>query len=105
MFSSIPKLSRRVFHMSPREFRLVLGVCILFLGAALVYVWPNVEMVNLAYEFQTEKRLNQDLLHENVLLKLERDSLQSLERVQYLAESRLGMQEPQPGQRVTILIK
>ena len=77
----------------------------LFLACALVYVWPNVKMVNLAYEFQEQKRLHQDLIQKNNLLKLERDSLMSLDRIQYLAESQIGMKEPEPGQVVTILLK
>jgi cell division protein FtsL len=77
----------------------------IFLVCALVYVWPNVKMVNLAYEFQKQKRLHQDLIQVNSLLKLERDSLMSLDRIQYLAETQIGMKEPQPGQVVTILLK
>lgn len=99
------KLVTQWFHVSPREFGVVVLVGFLFLVCALVYVWPNVKMVNLAYEFQEQKRLHQGLIQKNNLLKLERDSLRSLDRIQYLAETQIGMQEPQPGQVVTILLK
>ncbi len=105
MFKLARKLVIQVFHLSPREFRVVVLVGFLFLVCALVYVWPNVKMVNLAYEFQEQKHLHQELLQENNLLKLERDSLKSLDRIQFLAETQIGMQEPQPGQVVTILLK
>ncbi len=93
------------FHVTKREFRLVVIASGLFLMSALAYLWPNVEFTNLAYEFEEQKHLNQELLHENTLLKLERDSLQTLDRVQYIAKKRLKMQEPLPGQTVTIFIK
>ena len=99
------KLVAEWFHVSPREFGVVVLAGFLFLVCALVYVWPNVKMVNLAYEFQEQKRLHQDLIQINSLLKLERDSLTSLDRIQYLAETQIGMKEPQPGQIITILLK
>jgi cell division protein FtsL len=105
MFKLVRKLVTEWFHVSPREFGVVALVGILFLACALVYVWPNVKMVNLAYEFQEQKRLHQELVQENSLLKLERDSLMSLDRIQFLAETQIGMKEPQPGQVVTILLK
>jgi len=97
--------ARNQIHMSPAEFRVVVVAFVLFLSGALLYVWPNVKMVKLAYEFQNQQRLHDKLLQQNTLLKLERDSLQSLDRVQYLAEHRLDMQAPQPEQIVTIYVK
>ncbi|MDH5761526.1 MAG: cell division protein FtsL [Nitrospinota bacterium] len=105
MFKVVRNLVTEWFHVSPREFGVVVLTGFLFLACALVYVWPNVKMVNLAYEFQEQKRLHQDLIQKNNLLKLERDSLMSLDRIQYLAESQIGMKEPEPGQVVTILLK
>ena len=105
MFKVVRKLVTGWFHISPREFWVVTLVGCLFLVCVLVYVWPNVKMVNLAYEFQEQKRLHQELAQVNSLLKLERDSLMSLDRIQFLAETQIGMREPQPGQVITILLK
>lgn len=105
MFKIARKLVTEWFHVSPREFWVVTLMGLLFLVCALVYVWPNVKMVNLAYEFQEQKRLHQELTQENNLLRLERDSLMSLDRIQFLAETQIGMREAQPGQIVTILLK
>ncbi len=105
MFKIARKLVTEWFHVSPREFWVVTLVGFLFLVCALVYVWPNVKMVNLAYEFQKQRHLHQELAQVNNLLKLERDSLMSLDRIQFLAETQIGMIEPQPGQVVTILLK
>ncbi len=99
------RVARNKLQLSPREFRVTACLFALFLFGALVYVWPNVKMVKLAYEFQIHKRLHNQLRQENILLNLERDSLQSLDRVQYLAETQLAMQDPRPGQRVTIFLK
>lgn len=105
MFKIAHKLVTEWFHVSPREFWVVTLMGLLFLVCALVYVWPNVKIVNLAYEFQEQKRLHQELTQENNLLRLERDSLMSLDRIQFLAETQIGMREAQPGQVVTILLK
>lgn len=77
---------------------------LLGLGAFL-YIWPNVRMVQLAYQFQQEQKTHQSLLQENTLLRLEHDSLQSLSRTRALASSQLGMQAPSSGQVVTVFIK
>ncbi len=105
MFKIARKLVTEWFHVSPREFWVVTLMGLLFLACALVYVWPNVKMVNLAYEFQEQKHLYHELTQKNNLLKLERDSLRSLDRIQFLAETQIGMREAQPGQVVTILLK
>lgn len=97
--------ARTQIPLSPAEFRVVTVGLFLFLLGALFYVWPNVKMVKLAYEFQVQQKLHTKLLREHTLLQLERDSLLSLDRVQYLAENRLGMQDPRPEQIVTIFVK
>ncbi|NIU96995.1 MAG: hypothetical protein GWN57_12160 [Nitrospinaceae bacterium] len=99
------RLITQWFHVSPREFGVVLLCGLLLLACALAYVWPNVKMVNLAYEFQEQKRRHQELIQENSLLKLERDSLRSLDRIQFLAETQIGMKEARPEQVVTVVVR
>ena len=83
----------------------MLLVCLLFLSSALAYVWPNVQMILLAYEFQKQQRIHQALVKENQMLVLERDSLTSLHRIQTLARRELGMRPARPGQVVTVFLK
>ncbi len=92
-------------RLTPREFRVVALVTILFGFSALTYVWPNVQMVLLAYEFQTQQKVHRTLLSENEILKLERESLTALDRIAPLAKKELGMRTPRPGQVVTVFLK
>lgn len=105
MLDTIQKIAGNWFHVSPREFRMILVISLLFMVGALTYVWPHVKMVKLAYGFQKEKRVHQQLIQENRLLNLERSSLESLGRVQSIAEGRLGMGQPRPDQIVTVFLK
>lgn len=105
MFSSLQRLVRNWFQVSPREFRMIMAASIFFMAGALAYVWPHIKMVKIAYGFQNEKRERQNLLQENRLLMLEKSSLQSLARVLSIAEQQLEMRQPAPNQVVTVFIK
>jgi len=95
----------RWLRLSPRELRVVLLVCGLFVLSALAYVWPNVRMVLLAYEFQKQQRTHQTLVKENAMLQVERDSLMALGRIRALSQTQLGMQPPKAEQVVTVFLK
>ena len=73
--------------------------------AALALVWPNVRKVKLSYDYQALESEREKLLSENHLLRLEKESLQSLYRIQALAKDAVGMIEPKKEQVVTILLK
>ena len=105
MFNPVQKLARNWFQVSPREFRMIIAASILFMAGALAYVWPQVKMVKIAYGFQNEKRVRQNLLQENRLLMLEQSSLQSLGRILSIAEQQLDMRQPMPNQVVTVFLK
>ena len=105
MFDWIPRLAKRWYYGSSREFKVVLLVFFLFLGGGLAYIWPNVKIVRLAYDFQVQQRMHRELMRENILLRLERGSLQSLDRVEHQAAHQLGLKEPETGQVVTVLLK
>ena len=92
-------------HVSPSEFRMTLLAAILFMVGAMTFVWPNVKMVKLSYEFQYLQEIQRQLLRENQYLKLERNSLRSLHRVESLAHSRLGLRQPEKNQNVTVFLK
>ncbi len=105
MVDWIPRLAKRWFYGSSREFKVVLLVFFLFLAGGLAYIWPNVKIVRLAYDFQAQQRMHRELMRENIMLKLERDSLQSLDRIEHLATRQLGLKEPETGQVVTVILK
>mgnify|MGYP005639414869 CR=1 FL=1 len=80
-------------------------VSTLMMLASLALVWPNVRKVKLSYDYRTLESEREKLLSENHLLRLEKESLQSLYRIQALAKDAVGMIEPKKEQVVTIFLK
>jgi len=68
----------------------------------MAFVWSNTRLVGLAYKYQTLDKTHKNLLRENYFLRVERESLQSLDRIQLLAKKQIGLREPENGQIVTI---
>jgi len=67
--------------------------------------FPNVKKIKLAYEYQDMAKEHRELLKENHLLTLERESLRSLDRVYLLAKNEVGMKEPNADKVITIFLK
>jgi len=105
MFEGAGQLIQGRFHIAPKGFRIIFLVSILMMLAALALVWPNVKKVKLSYDYQALATEREELLNENHLLRLERESLQSLYRIQELAKNEVGMIEPEKGQITTIFLK
>ena len=105
MFKEADHRMESWFHLSSREFQVVLLVFILFMGAAMLFVWSNIKTVRQAYEYQSLKRENQKLSKNHRLLVLERETLTSLYRIQNLAQNRIGMTPPEPSQTVTVFLQ
>ena len=93
------------FHITPKGFRIIFLVSVLILLVALALVWPNVRKVKLSYDYQALEAEREELLNKNNLLRLERESLQSLYRIQALAKNEVGMIEPKIEQVTTIFLK
>jgi len=105
MFKGSRKWIKGGFHITPKGFRVVFFVSILMLLVALALVWPNVRKVKLSYDYKALKAEQEELLRGNRLLSLEKESLQSLYRIQALAKNRVGMIEPKTEQVTTIFLK
>ena len=105
MFNGTRQLLQGRFHITPKGFRMVFLISALMMLAALALVWPNVKKVKLSYDYQALESEREKLLSENHLLRLEKESLQSLYRIQALAKDPVGMIEPKKEQVVTILLK
>ena len=105
MFNGAQQLIQGRFHITSKGFRMVFLVSVLMMLAALALVWPNVRKVKLSYDYQALEVEREELLSKNHLLRLEKESLQSLYRIQTLAKNTVGMVEPKKGQVVTIFLK
>jgi cell division protein FtsL len=105
MFEWIGRIAKTRVHVSPKKFRVIIMFSVLLMAGAMAFVWPNVKMVKMAYEYQSlaqEKRL---LLKENNLLLVERESLKSLDRILFLAQKHTDLQTPKKGQILTVFLK
>ena len=105
MFRWIRRIAKTRIHVSPRKFRMMLMVSVLLMVGAMGFVWPNVKKVKMSYEYQYLAREQQRLLKENQLLRVEKESLQSLDRIHTLAKKHTDLQPPKEGQIVTVFLK
>ena len=105
MFKWLPKSKTNQFHVTTREYRVVLLAVVGLMIVAMVFVWSNVRLVGLAYEYQALDKTRRSLLRENHLLHVEWESLRSLDRVQLLAKNKIGLREPESRQIVTVFLK
>jgi cell division protein FtsL len=105
MFEGVRGLIKGRLHISSKDFWMVLLVSILFMFGALALVWPNIKKIKLAYEYQDLAKNHERLHRENRLLKLERESLRSLNRIHLLAKNQVGMEEPDESSVTTIFLK
>ena len=105
MFKWLRKSIKTQFYVTSREFRMVLVAVAGLMIGAMAFVWSNLHLVGLAYEHQGLNREHRNLLRENHLLRVERESLRSLNRIRSLARDEVGLKEPQSGQIVTVFLK
>ena len=105
MFKCFLKSKKNQFHVTTREYRLVLMAVVGLMVVAMAFVWSNIRLVGLAYEYEALNEIHQTLLRENHLLRVEWESLRSLDRVELLAKNEIGLREPTSGQIVTIFLK
>lgn len=90
--------------VSSLELRMLLFATALLMAGAMAYVWPNVKMVKLAYEYQGLQREHRILIRKNQMMEIEKNSLESLQRVESLAINQIGLRYPERGQIVTIFL-
>lgn len=104
--SSLPGLNRRLTleldRGRVRELLIVVGLAGAMLLPLLAYVWQNIEWIESGYAIESLKTRREKLIEANHKLRLERASLESLERVQRLATDQLGLAEP-PGGTVVLV--
>ena len=105
MFEWMGRIVKTRVHVSPKKFWVIIMFSVLLMVGAMAFVWPNVKMVKMAYEYQSLAQEERRLLQENNLLKVERESLKSLDRIHFLAEKHTDLQSPKKGQILTVFLK
>ncbi len=98
--------SQIVRERDPRANRdlvwLLVGVAVLVCSAVL-YAWPHLEMRQTGIATEQMQRERERLVEENRKLRLEKASLENLERVQAIAERHLHLAPPE-AQNVYIVL-
>ena len=105
MFEWVGRIAKTRVHVSPKKFWVILIFSVLSMVGAMAFVWPNVKMVKMAYDYQSLAQEERLLLQENNLLKVERESLKSLDRIYFLAKRHTDLQSPKKGQILTVFLK
>lgn len=78
------------------------GLGLVMLAAALLYVWQHIHVVRLGYELERLREIQATRVQENKGLRLELGRLRSVRRVEEVARTQLGMVTPKPAQVVVI---
>jgi cell division protein FtsL len=94
-----------VRERDPRAHRdlgtLLVLVAALVLGLVL-YAWPHFATRQTGMAAQQLQREKERLQEENRKLRLERSVLENLERVENIAQRRLGLKQPEPEQVIVV---
>ena len=86
-----------------RPVMVVLFSCALaMLGGLLLYLWPQMRLVDLGYYEAELRRERADALQRQEELRLELVSLSQLSRIEDIAAKRLGLGSPQSSQIIYV---
>ena len=93
---------REVDPRTSRDLMVLLLLAAILVGGLVLYAWPHFQMRQLAMATEQMQREHDRLVEENRKLRLEKASLESLERVEAIAQDHLGLQRP-PADRVVVV--
>lgn len=91
--------------INPKEFLSYSISIFLFIVGILFYIWPYFNILNINYKFEKLLKERAKLIQNNNLLKIELASLKSLERVEDMAKSQLGLVFPDEKQVILVKIE
>jgi cell division protein FtsL len=72
------------------------------IALVLIHVWLRLQVVHTGYVLSTTSKLQGRLEQENRELKIELATLTSPERLESLAQQRLGLRAPEKGQVIVL---
>ena len=97
---------QQVADIQPKESsrRVLLPVVLscLLVALALLLVWQRLRVVQLGYVLSTAAKLERSLEQTNRELKLELATVTAPERLEAMAQKRLGLRDPESGQVVIL---
>ena len=80
----------------------LLTVTILCICSLIFVVWSRIQVTQLGYQISQASHKQTQLLQINNQLKIEEASLKSPARIENIAEEQLGLNNPEPQQKVFI---
>ena len=81
-------------HVDSRLLKAVLFMSLALLTMIMLCVWSRLEVVRLGYEISKLQQAELQLREESKKLRLEIASLSALQRIEYIAVTKLGMIQP-----------
>lgn len=87
---------------SHRELWTVLTLVALVVAGLVLYAWPHYASLQTGMAAEQLQREKERLREDNRKLRLEKAALESLNRVEHIAERKLGLEKPKPEQVVVV---
>jgi len=96
------RLRKELDYEQTKECVLMMTLGVLCLLIFLLLAWQHFQLVRDGYENEALKRQLSQIIEVNRQLKLERASLRSLQRIDRIAKTQLGLQSPSYSQIVVL---
>lgn len=88
------RIVREIDPRARRELRTVFGLVLALVAALALYAWPHMELRQTGLDILRLQRVRERLVERNRKLRLEKASLEDLQRVEALASVELGLSAP-----------
>jgi cell division protein FtsL len=83
-------------------FMVMVGVGLLL--PFFIYTWQQNEIIHYGYQTQELRKQEKELLEIQKELKIRKAELESLDRIEPIARTKLGMVDPEPTERFVIVL-
>jgi cell division protein FtsL len=97
------RVVREVDPRARRDLRSVLALVLALVIAMALYAWPGLELRRTGLDIVRLNREREQLIERNRKLRLEKASLEQLQRIETLAQRELNLVTP-PAERVIVIL-
>jgi cell division protein FtsL len=100
--TSNSRLVREVDPRASRDLWLLLILVVGFAGGMVLYAWPRLQAHHIDSETQQNQRHLEQLVEANRKLRLDKASLERLDRIEQIATRELGLATPEPSRTFVV---
>jgi cell division protein FtsL len=97
------RVVREVDPRARRDLRSVLALVLALVVALALYAWPGLQLRRTGLDIVRLNRQREELIERNRKLRLEKASLEQLQRIERLAQRELNLVTP-PAERVIVVL-